>query len=96
MSTQYRDYTISHDPKPIPDRSHDWDFAHDDFDGAPDSYDPRCGTAASLEEAKQRIDEIILEEDEPSEEYYYCDEPDCEIPLEGMDFVHGVCPAHRS
>ncbi len=33
--------------------------------------------------------------DEPSEDYYYCDEDGCEAALTGMDFVYGVCPACR-
>lgn len=54
----YRGYGISYDPPPIPIRIHDWTFAHDDFDGAPDSGDMRCGTAASIEDCKQQIDEL--------------------------------------
>ncbi len=34
--------------------------------------------------------------DEPSEDYYYCDERECDASLEGMDFVYGLCPQHRS
>lgn len=33
-------------------------FSHDDFDGAPDANDNRCGYAASVEEAKAEIDEM--------------------------------------
>lgn len=44
-------YTIFYDPKPIPLRSCDWDWAHTDYDGAPDSNDKRCGNESSLEAA---------------------------------------------
>jgi hypothetical protein len=56
---KYRGYTISHEPKPIPDRSADFDFSHEDFDGAPDSGDNRCGTAGSIEDACEQIDDIL-------------------------------------
>lgn len=55
---QYRGYNIRYDRKPIPTSEHDWDFAHGDYDGAPDSGDVRCGTASSLESATQMIDNI--------------------------------------
>lgn len=32
-------------------------FEHDDFDGAEDSNDTRCGHAATVDEAKTEIDE---------------------------------------
>jgi hypothetical protein len=51
----YRDYNIVLNQKPIPDRGHDWDFTHVDYDGPGDS---RCGTAASVEGCKSEIDEI--------------------------------------
>jgi len=55
--TAYRGWWISYDPPPIPVRTCDWHFWHDDFDGAPDANDSRCGHAASLEEAKAQIDD---------------------------------------
>ena len=56
---------ISFDPPPIPVRDMDWRFHHDDFDGAPDSNDHRCGNAASLEDAIEQIREMEAEgEDE--------------------------------
>ncbi len=58
---RYRGYTIWSIPTPIPDRSHDWSWVHDEYDGAPDSGDDRCGTAASLEAAKRAIDEQLHE-----------------------------------
>jgi len=53
-----RDWVIQYDPKPIPDRRHDFSFHHVDFDGAPDSGDNRCGTASSAADAIQQIQEI--------------------------------------
>lgn len=58
MSERYGNWTITYDPKPIPTRKFDYNFRHDDYDGAPDSFDNRAGTAASIEEAKQEIDLI--------------------------------------
>lgn len=60
---RYRGYTIRYNPPPIPSRGSDWEFVHDDYDGAPDEpggrpTDARAGTAGSLEEAKEMIDEI--------------------------------------
>ncbi|KQV83278.1 hypothetical protein [Rhizobium sp. Root1220] len=61
----YRDYWISFNPKPVPASCGvDWDWHHDDFDGAPDGNDNRCGCSASLEAAKADIDEQIDELDE--------------------------------
>jgi hypothetical protein len=37
--------------------STDWHYAHDDYDGAEDANDTRCGYAPSLEAAKSDIDE---------------------------------------
>jgi len=34
-----------------------WAYVHDDFDGAPDGYDGRCGYASSVEDAKSEIDD---------------------------------------
>lgn len=53
---RYRNYTITFDPKPIPSRQFDYDFHHDDYDGAVDSTDHRCGSAGSAEDAKIEID----------------------------------------
>lgn len=55
---RYRNYDITYDPKPIPDRSCDYNFCADGYDGAPDSGDRRCGTAPSIEAAKVAIDEL--------------------------------------
>lgn len=59
MEISYKGWKVCYDPKPIPDRRHDWDFIHDDYDGAPDSGNRHlCGTAASFEDALRQIDEI--------------------------------------
>jgi len=58
---QYRAFNIQKNMKPIPDRRHDWDFWHDDYDGVPDSADCRAGTAASEEDCKALIDEYWAE-----------------------------------
>lgn len=55
----YRGYHIRFDPPPIPTRAFDWAWVHDDYDGAPDGNDTRCGASASLEQAKADIDEQI-------------------------------------
>lgn len=57
----YRNWHIRYDPPPIPSRACDWQFAHNDFDGAPDAGDNRCGHAPSLEAAKAEIDAWIEE-----------------------------------
>ena len=51
---------------PIPVRCCDWQFWHDDFDGAPmygdeGPADNRCGSAASEADAKAEIDAWIEE-----------------------------------
>lgn len=45
---------IHYDPKPIPDRSHDYSFYHDDHDGE----NGLCGTAGSVAKAWERIEEM--------------------------------------
>lgn len=59
QNTTYRGYHIRFDPPPIPTRDCDWQWHHDDFDGAPDGNDHRCGASASLEAAKADIDDQI-------------------------------------
>ncbi len=41
-----------------------FDYTHDDYDGAPDSNDKRCGSANSFEEVIDQINELISDEDE--------------------------------
>ncbi len=50
---KYRGYTITHNPKPIPTREHDYDYVHDEYDGPEDG---RCGSEASVEGCKTAID----------------------------------------
>lgn len=69
---KYRNYTISRTYYGRPA----YQFQHDDFDGAPESYfseheqeatsDTRNGLANSIEDAKEQIDEIECEQ---SDEY---------------------------
>jgi len=54
---------ITHNPKPIPDRSHDYDFVHDNYDGA-DGGNGLCGTAKSFTDAIAQIKEIELDNPE--------------------------------
>lgn len=48
---------IQKNVKPIPDRRFDWDFWHDEFDGA-DGGNGLCGTAASWNDAVEQCWEI--------------------------------------
>lgn len=57
---KYRGYKIYRDPKPVPPHiAGDWSFVHEDYDGAPDGNDNRCGDAQSIADAKFQIDEQI-------------------------------------
>lgn len=60
----YKGYTIYYDPKPIPTDKMDWSWYHQDFDGAPDSNDRRCGASASIEAAILDINDLIEDMDE--------------------------------
>lgn len=51
---KYRNWQICYDPPPIPDRRYDYTVTHIDYDGPEDG---RCFTAASIQEAKELIDE---------------------------------------
>ena len=51
-------YVIEYNPPPIPMRCCDWQYAHEDFDGAPDANDPRCGTGPDPESCLAEIEEI--------------------------------------
>jgi len=72
---QYYEYIILHNPKPIPDRSSDWEFYHEDYDGAGDSGDRRGGTATSMQEAIDKIEEMedddFLEKLETDEDFNF-------------------------
>ena len=78
MVEQYRGYNITYWAKPVPTRAWDYDFAHEDYDGAPDSGDHRCGNGASVEDCKEQIDERGAgsrdvngdDNEEDNEEYY--------------------------
>lgn len=52
---RYGPWRIEHDPKPIPDRRHDWNFVHRDFDGPGDR---RCGTGSSPDDCVEQIHEV--------------------------------------
>lgn len=54
----YGPWRIYFDPPPIPTRNCDWQFYHEDFDGAPDSGDRRCGSASSFAAALNECDEM--------------------------------------
>lgn len=56
---KYEGWHVAYNPKPIPDRSHDYDFWHDDHDGE----NGLCGTASSLDDAIDQIKEIIAEQE---------------------------------
>jgi hypothetical protein len=56
MKLSYRGYTIEFSAKPIPDRSFDWDWTSDDYDGPGDD---RCGNAASEAAAMNDVDANI-------------------------------------
>lgn len=49
---------IHYDPPPIPVRTMDWHFYHDDFDGAPDSRDGRSGHGSSWADCVTQIQEM--------------------------------------
>lgn len=54
-AVRHRGYAIRYNPKPIPDRRHDWEFVHADYDGP---GDPRCGTGASAYHCQYQINKI--------------------------------------
>ncbi len=68
---QQQDYTDSHGDlwhirytcPPIPTRQYDWEYWHDDYDGAPDAFDPRSGNARTPRACRQAIEEWIYEGD---------------------------------
>lgn len=38
--------------------AHEYDYCHDDYDGAEDAGDNRCGGASTIEACKMEIDEL--------------------------------------
>tara|TARA_R110002020_G_scaffold261230_1_gene475579 strand:- start:787 stop:1074 length:288 start_codon:yes stop_codon:yes gene_type:complete len=81
---KYREFEITYNPPPISDRRFDYEFSHGDYDGPGDS---RSGTAASYDQAKEFIDEIIRE-------LGYLDScPECH--QERVDPDHKFCDACR-
>lgn len=63
---KYKGWTISCWYKPIPMRDFDIDVVHDDYDGAPlesggPPADGRAFNCASVDEAKERIDNWDIE-----------------------------------
>ena len=60
---EYRGYLIDYDPPPIPVRDCDWQYAHKDFDGAPDGCDHRCGFAPTYQACVEAIDDLIEDEE---------------------------------
>jgi hypothetical protein len=62
---------IVYDQPPIPIRSSDWQFVHEDYDGAPNEpggppADNRCGTGPTMESCIERIKEIEEELEAPN------------------------------
>lgn len=58
QEVSYGNWTIAYNPPPIPARNCDWQFSHNDFDGAEDAGDTRYGTAGSLIDAMFQIDDM--------------------------------------
>lgn len=55
---RYGKWVIYYDPPPIPIRSSDYHFTHDDYDGAEDGGDRRFGHGSSVEDCKAQILDI--------------------------------------
>lgn len=51
---KYGQWVISYDPKPIPDRKHNWDFVHQDYGGE----NGLSGTGESIAHCIEQIKEI--------------------------------------
>lgn len=52
--SKYKEFVISYNPKPIPDRRFDWDFVCADYDGESNLY----GYGSSAFDCMQQIKEI--------------------------------------
>jgi len=48
-------WRFQYNAKPIPDRGHDWDYWHEEYDGAEDSGDTRKGTARTFADALEEV-----------------------------------------
>jgi hypothetical protein len=57
QTVAYGNWTIAYNPPPIPVRSCDWQYCHNDFDGAEDACDNRHGSAPTLAECLNEIDD---------------------------------------
>jgi len=57
---EYRDYVISHTPQPYTRGLFGFQFTYKDYDGPEDS---RIGSAESVDDAKNQIDVIYIEEE---------------------------------
>lgn len=55
MSIRYRDHWTIRRENNGP---FTYSYVHDDYDGAPDGNDNRCGCTKSIAEAQEEIDEI--------------------------------------
>jgi len=60
----FDDWKLSYDMKPIPSRAHDWELAHKNYDGAPDSGDFRAFTGPSIADVYQQAIEYNEAQDE--------------------------------
>jgi hypothetical protein len=52
---KYGKWDIYYDAKPIPTTACDWNFVHEDYDGAPDANDNRCGTGKDVADCLNQI-----------------------------------------
>ena len=60
MNKSLYGWTIEFNRKPIPDRQFDYEFSHENYDGA-DGGNGLCGTGSSLEDCRAQIREIELD-----------------------------------
>ena len=59
---------LTNEPPPVPTRQLDWQYVHDDYDGAPDAYDDRHGHAPSRRAAIKAVEEWVAENGEEHHE----------------------------
>lgn len=55
--TRYRGFSISLSSY-SPAAEFDWEFLHDDYDGAPDGNDRRCGRGPNVRDCMMQIDDL--------------------------------------